>query len=165
MYIYILQVCCNCSEMPSTSNLRRREVLTLHQSWACLSDPRFSDHQLLRLLFAAPRGYFKKQFLLYQEKIYYLKKWYYLQVQFEDWFGARKWYQILTVTKTRNGMERNGAERSVIFWLLTNDFRFKVRDTQSKLLWFRESYCMASGWRTRKKMGRNNPFCSISFWV
>ena len=33
------------------------------------------------------------------------------------------------VTKTRNGMEQNEPERSIIFWLLTKKFRFRVRDT------------------------------------
>ena len=37
--------------------------------------------------------------------------------------------QTKAVTKTRNGMEQNGAERSVVFQLLTKKFQFRVRDT------------------------------------
>ena len=36
---------------------------------------------------------------------------------------------LLAVTKTLNGMERNGTERSVIFRLLTKKVRFSVKDT------------------------------------
>ena len=36
----------------------------------------------------------------------------------------------MVVTKTQNGMERNGTERFVIFQLLTKKFRFRVRDTE-----------------------------------
>ena len=51
------------------------------------------------------------------------------------WVGGKKfWGEVLgtlprAVTKTRNGMERNRAERSVIFQLLTKKFRFRVKDT------------------------------------
>ena len=49
------------------------------------------------------------------------------------------------VTKTLNGMERNGMECSVNFRLLTKKFQFRVRDTEIEVLGFKERYCMASG--------------------
>ena len=62
-------------------------------------------------------------------------------------------------------MERNGAEHSIIFRLLTKSFDLGLRIPKLKILGFRESYCMASGKRIRKRTGRNSPFCSISFRV
>ena len=41
-----------------------------------------------------------------------------------------KWLTYQVVAKTWNGTERNKMERSVIFWLLTRKFSFRVRDTE-----------------------------------
>ena len=42
-------------------------------------------------------------------------------------------YLLRAVTKTRNGMERNGTERSVIFQLLTKKVQFRIRDTEMEV--------------------------------
>ena len=49
------------------------------------------------------------------------------------------------VAKTWNGIERNRAECSVIFRLLTKSLDLGIGISKSKFLGFRESYCMASG--------------------
>ena len=43
-------------------------------AWACLSDPRFTDHLPFKTVIAAPRGDRKKQFLLYTRCIIILVK-------------------------------------------------------------------------------------------
>ena len=60
-------------------------------------------------------------------------------------------------------MKRNRTKRSVIFRLITS-FDLGLGILELKLLGFMERYCMASG-RIRKRMGSNNPFLSILFWV
>ena len=67
------------------------------------------------------------------------------------------------VTKTRNGMEQNGMERSVIFRLLAKSLDLGLGIPKSKFLGFRERYCMASGRRIRKRTGWNSPFRSVPF--
>ena len=75
-------------------------------------------------------------------------------------YASKTTYNKRAVTKTRNGMERNGAERFVIFRLLTKSFDLGLGIPKSKFLGFRESYCMASGRRFRKRTEWNSPFCS-----
>ena len=58
--------CATVWKFPSTSNLRRRKVLTLHGH--ALATLVSQTTCCLRLVFAAPRGDFKNQFLLYHQK-------------------------------------------------------------------------------------------------
>ena len=62
-------------------------------------------------------------------------------------------FQLKAVTKTRNGMERNGTERSVIFRLFIQIFRFRVRDPEIEVFGFRAGYCMASRSKSPEKNG------------
>ena len=61
--------CCNCSE--NAFHFKLEEKKSVDFAWAGLSYPGFTDHLLfLRLVFAAPRGGLKKQFLLYTGVVY-----------------------------------------------------------------------------------------------
>ena len=65
---------------------------------------------------------------------------------------------VWVVTKTRNGMEPNGTEHSVIFRLFAKIFQFRVRDPEIEVFG-------ASRRRVRKRTEWNGPLRSTPFRV
>ena len=76
----------------------------------------------------------------------------------EKSFAAARTFPVhKVVTKTRNGMEKNGMERSVIFQLLTKSLDLVLGRPKLK---YGERCYMASGQRFLKKMEWNSLFRS-----